>query len=196
MSNRFTRSRHAFFKRAPVVGFILMSAACTRSIGPYTTPTEAARDSLKAQKLTQEAAKETDPARAEKLLREALTADVFHGPAHNNLGVVFLKQNRLYEAAQEFEWAQKTLPGHPDPRMNLALTLERAGRTDQALNAYASALEVYADHIPTMQAMTRLRLKSGKADDKTRSMLEEIAYKGENELWRNWARAQITRFQH
>jgi hypothetical protein len=50
---------------------------------------------------------------------EALSADLFFGLAHNNLGVLYLKEDKLYEAANEFEWARKLMPGHPDPRMNL-----------------------------------------------------------------------------
>ena len=38
-------------------------------------------------------------AQAEEMLREALTVDLYHGPAHNNLGVLFLRQSKLYEAA-------------------------------------------------------------------------------------------------
>lgn len=171
----------------------LTAASCTHSFGPYAPQSEAARDSIKAQRLTQEAASETDPAKAESLLREALTADIFHGPAHNNLGVLYLKRGELYLAAQEFAWAQKVLPGHPDPRMNLALTLEKAGRTEEALTAYAAALEVYKDHIPTVQAMTRLKLKSGRSDPATADALRDIAFRGETELWRSWARQQLNR---
>ena len=36
------------------------------------------------------------------------------------------------------------MPGHPGPRMNLALTLERAGRIDEAMATYDTALEVYS----------------------------------------------------
>lgn len=177
-----------------VIFLVMLSpAACQSNSGPYSPRAESARDVMKAQQLTREAAKQPDPARAEKLLREALTADIFHGPAHNNLGVVFLKRGQLFEAAQEFEWAQKTMPGHPDPRMNLALTLEKAGRVDEALTAYSAALEVYEGHIPTIQAMTRLRVKSGRTDQNTRSMLEEIALRGETEQWRNWARTRLYR---
>lgn len=169
--------------------------ACATNSGPYTPQTEAARDSIKAQALTQKAAAvmDKDAAKAESLLRDALTADLYHGPAHNNLGILFLRKSELFSAASEFEWARKLMPGHPDPRMNLALTLERAGRVDEALTAYAAALEVYADHIPTMEAMTRLRIRSGRTDDRTKSMLEEIALKGETPQWRNWARAQMTK---
>lgn len=177
------------------VGVVLASAGCATRPGPYSPQSESARDSNKAQALTQKATAimDKDPAKAESLLREALTADLYHGPAHNDLGVLLLKKSLLFEAAGEFEWARKLMPGHPDPRMNLALTLERAGRVDEALTAYASALEVYEGHMPTIEAMTRLRIKSGRTDDKTRSMLEEIAFKGETPHWREWARGQLTR---
>jgi tetratricopeptide (TPR) repeat protein len=125
------------------------------SSGPYAPQSEAQRDSLKAQRLTQEAAAvlDKDPSKAERLLREALSADLYHGPAHNDLGVVYLKQGKLYEAAGEFEWARKLLPGHPDPRVNLALVLERAGRVDEAITGYRSALEVYPEYLPAVQGL-------------------------------------------
>jgi Flp pilus assembly protein TadD len=165
----------------------------TSRSGPYTPQTEAQRDSLKAQRLTQEAATimEKDAAKAEKLLREALTADLYHGPAHNNLGVIYLKRGDLYSAASEFEWGRKLMPGHPDPRMNLALTLERAGRVGEAISAYTSALEVYPDHIATMQALARLQIKSGRTDANTPRYIREIALRGENDRWRDWARQRL-----
>jgi Tfp pilus assembly protein PilF len=162
---------------------------------PYAPLTEADRNSERAGRLTREAAAliQGNPARAEELLRAALTADLYHGPAHNNLGVLYLNQGKLYEAAGEFEWARKLMPGHPDPRMNLALTLERAGRTGEALAAYGSALEVHPDHLPTMQALTRLQLRSGRTDSRTPWMLEEIALRSDSPQWRDWARLQRAR---
>ena len=70
---------------------------------------------------------------------EALTRDLFYGPAHNNLGVVFLNQDKLYEAANEFEWARKLMPGQPDPHVNLAITMERAVRNEDAYKSYEAA---------------------------------------------------------
>jgi tetratricopeptide (TPR) repeat protein len=107
--------------------------------------------------------------------------------------VVCLKQDRLFEAAGEFEWARKLLPGLPDPRLNLALTLERAGRTDEALATYATALEVYPDHLPTLEALALLQVRSGKTDQRTRHMLGEIALRGESQRWRDWAREQMAK---
>jgi Flp pilus assembly protein TadD len=177
--------------------YALCAAGCSapRSTHPYEPQTQAARDTAKSQKLTQEAAAilSKDPTRAESLLREALTADLWHGPAHNNLGVIYLKRGDLYAAASEFEWARKLLPNHPDPKVNLAVTLERAGRTDEALSTYASALDVYPEYIPAVQALVRLQIRSGKTDDRTTGMLREIALRGQTEEWRTWAKAQAFR---
>jgi tetratricopeptide (TPR) repeat protein len=159
---------------------------------PYLTPAERDRDNERARRLTREATTfmDTDPQRAARLLSEALAADLYHGPAHNNLGVLYLKETppRLYEAASEFEWARKLMPGHPDPRVNLALTLERAGRTSDALEAYETALEVYPNYLPAVQGLARLQRRAGRTDERTPRLLEEIALRGESEAWRRWAR--------
>ena len=105
---------------------------------------------------------------------------------------MYLNQGKLYEAANEFEWARKLMPGHPDPRMNLALTLERAGRIDEALATYGTALEVYPNHLPTIQALARLQLRHDRTDERTGDFLEEIAMRGETPQWRDWAREQMT----
>ncbi len=184
----------------PTLALMLMMLTGCRagSASPYATQSESERNPLRAQELTLQAAEllrrdSPNLHAAEKLLRDALAADLYHGPAHNNLGVVYLKQSKLYEAASEFEWSRKLLPGHPDPRTNLALTLERAGRTDEALRTYASALEVYPNHVPTLQALTRLELRSSRTADHTRANLETIALQGATPGWRTWAQAQLAR---
>jgi len=159
-------------------------------MGPYASAAGPDRDTARAQVLSHAAADllGEDPDRAEALLREALTADLFFGPAHNNLGVLHLQAGRLYEAAGEFEWARKLMPGHPDPRMNLALTLERAGQVDEAIQAYETALEVYPGHVPTMQGLARLCVTSGRDDPRLEGWLDSIALQGETDEWRAWAR--------
>ncbi len=206
-----SKSDSVLHRTVRAVALTLASSALTALTGcvaspdsssPYSPQTEAARDPLKAQALTLEAAdllskgepgtdREAQLSRAERLLREALAADLYHGPAHNNLGAVYLKQQKLYEAAGEFEWARKLMPGHPDPRMNLALTLERAGRTDEAISTYCTALEVYPGHIPTYQALTRLQLRKNKTDGQTKLMLQAVAMQGETQPWREWAHKML-----
>jgi Flp pilus assembly protein TadD len=171
----------------------LGGCASTRPTDPYAPISDLDRDSTLAQRLNEEASTlmDSDPDKAEELLRKSLAADLYCGPAHNNLGVLYLRRGELYPAAGEFEWARKLMPGHPDPRMNLAITLESAGRTDEALAAYGTALEVAPEHIAAMQAMASLQLRTGKADDRMPGMLREIALRGDDESWRSWAQGQL-----
>jgi len=176
-----------------IAGLLLAGCATTKAMGPYQPASELARDTARAEELNREAAGLIDrnPERAEELLREALTADLYFGPAHNNLGVVFLKQDQLYEAASELEWARKLLPGHPDPRVNLALTMERAGKTDEALAAYDAALEVYPDYLPAIMGAASLSLRSGREDARLHEWLEAISMRAEKPRWREWSRGQL-----
>lgn len=186
----------------PVVGLWGCYSAQT---GTYMNGTVQARNPLEAQRLTQRAAAtmSEDPESAEDMLREALRADLYHGPAHNNLGVLLLSKGDLYGAANEFEWARKLMPGHPDPRLNLAVTLERAGQKDEAMKTYQTALDVYPGYIPAIEAVTRLMLRHGSTrggDERSNSAreelhanLSEIALRGSSEEWRQWAVEQLAR---
>lgn len=169
-------------------------ASCKNaSPSPYVEQPSIRRNTERAQQLTARAADrmEDDPDSAEQLFRDALAQDLYHGPAHNNLGVLLLERGELYEAASEFEWARRLMPGHPDPRMNLALTLERAGRTDDAIAQYRRALEVHPGHRPTVQALTRLEVRAGRATDETLDRLRVLSLEGENARWRMWAQEQL-----
>jgi len=170
-------------------GSLLIGCASSGSPGPYSELGSVSRRTTEAEALTREAAAliDTNPSKAESMLRRALELDLFHGPAHNNLGVVFLNDGLLYEAAEEFEWARKLMPGHPDPRVNLGMTLELAGRHDEAMERYTAALEVYPEHIGAIQAAARLQLRRGETDDRTLNWLSAIALRGESESWRTWA---------
>jgi len=173
----------------------LLGCATNRAGGPYEPPSAQNRNTLRAEELNREGADliENDLSGAERSLRAALSADLYFGPAHNNLGVVFLKQEKLYEAAAEFEWAKKLMPGHPDPRMNLGIVLEQAMRAEDALAAYGSALEIYSEHLPSKQALARLQVETGRTDLRTKKLLEDIAMQGEDETWRAWARKNLGR---
>ncbi|MFO0826728.1 MAG: tetratricopeptide repeat protein [Phycisphaerales bacterium] len=161
--------------------------------GPYSTLDDGDRSTARAEALTRQAveAMDKDQKEAERLLREALTADLWFGPAHNDLGVLCLRQGRLYEAANEFEWARKTMPGHPNPRFNLALTLERAGRADEAIAMYETALEVYPGHVQSEQALARLIRRSGIGNPRLDDYLRDVELRGETEEWREWARKTL-----
>ncbi len=162
--------------------------------GPYSTQEGARRETAKAERLTKKAAEllSDHPEKAEALLREALTADIFFGPAHNNLGVIYLNRGDLYQAANEFEWSRKLMPGHPDPRFKLAMTLEAAGQVDEALATYSAALEVYDGFLPAIQGLASLTLRSGREDLRLEGWLREIALRSDRKTWREWSRRRLT----
>ncbi len=179
-----------------VVGLVLLASCRTQSTpGPYQVPSEADRATTVAERLNREAADliEKDPEKAESLLRDALTKDLFFGPAHNNLGVVFLHQQKLYEAAHEFEWARKLLPGNPDPRVNLALTLERAGRLDEAFKTYETALEVAPEDLAAIEGLASLAVRTRRDEPRLRGWLEQIALVATDTSWASWSRARLAR---
>lgn len=184
--------------RTLAAALLLFASGCAaRQVGPYAPRGDRERDTRRADEYNRRAADLMNdrPEEAERLLLEALSVDIFHGPAHNNLGVVYLRRGRLYEAAGEFEWARKLMPGHPDPRVNLAITLERAGRTEDAMASYRAALEVLPGDIGALQGLTRIELMNGRTTAETRDRLGIISIRGESEAWRNWAGLAIARLR-
>lgn len=176
-----------------VVGIVvcLVLTSCAGRRASADAQNAPMRDTARAKRLTLRAAEvfEEHPERltsAEEIARAAVNADQFYGPAHNNLGVIYFKQLKLYEAASAFESARKLMPNNPDPRVNLGLVLERAGRLDEAMVEYAAALEVAPDHLEATQVLVRLQIRTGKTDARTRSRLEAVALQGDA-AWREWA---------
>ncbi len=159
--------------------------------GPYKPGAER-RDVQRATALYQDAMTKAadNPAKAEELLREAISFDLYQGPAHNNLGVLLLDQGRLYDAAEEFEWARKLLPGNPEPRHNLALALDRGRKTTEAIEMAHAALEVAPGYLPTIQTLALMQVREGIADKSTIDHLDAIASRSPDARWREWALTQ------
>jgi len=161
--------------------------------GPYAGQSVERRDTAKASDLNRRAADiiHSDPKKAEELLRDSLTFDLHFGPAHNNLGILFLEQGNLYEASSEFEWARKLMPGHPDPRLNLAITLERGGQIKEAIATYEAVLDLRPEMQTAMIGLVSTQLRHRKTDDRTHELLDRIAESSTDDSIRDWARAQL-----
>ncbi len=177
----------------PVIGALLASGCGSDSArGPYSTDGRTTRNVAKAEDRYQAAlaalaVTPPDDRSAEALLRSALGYDLYHGEAHNNLGVLWLKQDRLYEAAEEFEWARKLLPGHPEPRVNLAIALERGGKHGEALDAARTALEVRPGNLAAIKTIAVIQIRESLTDDTTRAHLDAIVTRSNDQVWRAWA---------
>jgi Tfp pilus assembly protein PilF len=178
-----------------ILAAVVMLAAlsgCGGARGPYASNGEQARDIQQAANRYQSAVAviDSDPAAAEDLLREALGFDLYHGAAHNNLGVLLMEKGRLYDASEEFEWARKLLPGHPEPRVNLAIALHRGGKVLDALAAARTALEVRPGDLPALQTLAYIQVREGLANAETIADLDTIALRSGDPHWTSWARRQ------
>ena len=137
---------------------------------------------------------------AEQALRRSIAADVMFGPARNNLGLVYYKQGKLYDAAHEFQYAIKLMPHHPDPRNNLGLVFEAAGdfieaKLSDAVEAYEQARRIEPDNPEYLGNLARTRIKRGDSDETTQKLLEELAFKDSRPDWRDWARMNLLRLR-
>lgn len=128
---------------------------------------------------------------AEGKLQEALAADLMFGPAHNALGKIYYQQKKLYLAAWEFEYAIKLMPHHAEPRNNLGLTLEAAGDFDQAVEKYATALQLAPENPQVIGNLARVHIRRGDRTDETRLLLDKLLLRDSRPEWAEWARETL-----
>ena len=133
-----------------------------------------------------------DYSAAEPLLRRALAEDVMYGPAHNNLGLVYFHQSKLYLAAWEFQYAAKLMPNQPEARNNLGLVFEASGKLDQAVDSYEMAMKAAPDNAQFIGNLARARIRRGDKDPEVRPLLQKIVSIDTRPDWNQWAREKLS----
>ena len=128
---------------------------------------------------------------AEKELKDALAADMFFGPAHNNLGTVYFNQKKFYLAAWEFQYAVKLMPGQVEPLNNLGLVFEKVGRLNDAEQWYDKALSLKPESPEVIGNLARVHIRENRKDEKTLDLLSKIVMKDSRPEWIAWARQQL-----
>jgi Flp pilus assembly protein TadD len=180
--------------------FAVGMTACTsahqaRSDSTYQTiAKDPQRNTDLARKLTDQASALIDRNKlpeAEATLHKALDADVMYGPAHNNLGTVYLHQSNLYLAAWEFQYAAKLMPYQPQPKSNLGLVLETAGKLNEAVAQYDDALKMEPDNPQFLGNDARARVRRGDNDQKIRDLLQRVIEVDTRPDWVDWARQRL-----
>jgi Tfp pilus assembly protein PilF len=132
---------------------------------------------------------------AAQTARQALSADVTFGPAHNTLGMIYYRQSQLYLAAWEFQYAIKLMPHQPEAHGNLGLTYEAGQKWDQAIDAYDEALKLAPDNEPIIANLVRARLRRGDRGVDVQQLLEKVLSKDDRPEWVQWAREQLSRLR-
>ena len=126
------------------VGALVVATCCSLGCAKWsreaprkytTVAPQANADAEKAKKLNGEGLKKMKAGEldeAESLFRDALAADVNYGPAHNNLGQIYLSRHQLYLAAWEFEFAASLMYDRAGSLVELGLVYETANRLELA----------------------------------------------------------------
>ncbi|WP_376795765.1 tetratricopeptide repeat protein [Thermogemmatispora sp.] len=82
--------------------------------------------------------------------------------AHRLLGEIYLAQNRLTEAQQTFDWVLTNDPENVLAYCNRALTSERQGDVETALDCYQQAYELSRGNSQIRQEFNKLSARSGQ----------------------------------
>jgi len=162
--------------------------------GYQTVAADPRRDTEKARRLNEQGAALAERGQleaAQKTLKEALEADLFYGPAHNNLGSVYFRKKQFYLAAWEFQHAAKLMPAKAQPRNNLGMVFEATGRTDAAIENYEKALAVEPGAFEPAANLARTMVQDGRKDDRTRKLLEQVARTDPRPEWVAWAQERL-----
>lgn len=130
-------------------------------------------------------------AEAEVVLKDALAADLFHGPAHNNLGVVHFQQQKFYLAAWQFQYAARIMPAKAEPKNNLGLVFEAVGRLREAGEQFEQALALDPDNPEIIGNLAKTRIATNRKDEFTRQLLTDLVMKDSRPEWNAWARERL-----
>jgi Tfp pilus assembly protein PilF len=154
-------------------------------------------DRAAADRLSAEGHRQLDAGETEKAMntfKDAIIQDMNCGPAHNGLGVALFRLGRYYEAAWEFDYASKLMPRSPQPLVNLGLIAEIAGKSDEAMHHYESALALEPESGALMGYLARIRIKQGVRDARTAELLRGIVERDVRPVWRTWAQTELARW--
>jgi Tfp pilus assembly protein PilF len=159
-----------------------------------TVVADAHHDTDVAQQKTAEALQLMEQSKvdeAEQALQAALIADVTYGPAHHNLGTLYLRQGKRYLAAWEFEYAIKVMPDRAEPHNNLGLIYDTVGRYDHSIVFLEQAHALDPENPEYLGNLVRSRIRQGDRGPETRELLHRLILLDARPDWIGWAKAQL-----
>jgi len=95
-------------------------------------------------------------------------APEMRGEAEHFLGVLARQQGDLDGALAHFARAQELHPRFSDTPYERGLALEKAGRREEAAAAFAAAIAIDADHLPSHFRLSRLLRELGREEQASR----------------------------
>ena len=128
---------------------------------------------------------------AQRKLEAAIELAPSFGPAHNNLGILFFRQERFNQAAWEFRAAARLLPDKAQPRNNEGRVFEAVGKLSEALKSYDEAHKLEPANPEIAANLARMMLLTGRREARLRELLELVAGADTRPKWQAWAREQL-----
>src|SRR5262249_3553470 len=96
---------------------------------------------------------------ARKLFEKAIAVDPKIPNGHNQLGLMYLREEKWAEAAEAFEEAIKADPDWSNYHYNLGRALRGAGKLKDARDAFKRAIEIYQSHPRSQAELDELELR-------------------------------------
>ena len=137
-----------------------------------------------------------DTQRANQLFSSALEADQTFGPAWNNLGRICFDAQNYYAAALKFQKAAEFMPEHGDPPNNLGLVMEAAGRTEDAISYFETAVSINGNNPVYLANLIRVRLQRGDPPEMLRAEIHQLRFVEHRPEWRDWVNDHVNLFDN
>ncbi len=117
---------------------------------------------------------------AEYAFRQALQHDPNLGAARNYLGNIFMEQNRLDVALQEYAEAIRVNPDFSEAYYNLGLVLHRQGEKEAAIIAYRQSLVIDSTRVAALYNLGLLLYEQGQLQDAIAAYQKAISLDSSN----------------
>jgi Flp pilus assembly protein TadD len=132
-----------------------------------------------------------DLQQAEAAFKQALTADIEYGPAHLNLGAVYLQRGQYHLAAIESDAAAKLMPGHPGPPNNIGLAYFRDGKAHESVEYFRKAVELAPENVEYRANLVRSLVARGDRTQEVVTLLQQVVAEDRRPAWIDWAQDQL-----
>jgi len=97
--------------------------------------------------------------------------------AHNDLGVMLGKQDRLDEAIEHFQKALEIRSDYPEGHNNLGVALRRKGRLDEAMDHFKKAVKIAPTYADGYYNLGNALMQSGRPDEAAEQYRKAIQLK-------------------
>ncbi len=132
-----------------------------------------------------------DPDKARMHLVDSVEADERNARGWMLLGVIEYENDKLFEAASAFRRAARLEPMRYEPHFNIGAVLEKAGRYEQAIESYETALKLAPDELAVMENLARCYIRTETKLSVAKELIAQALPREARPEWRIWLAEQL-----